>query len=86
MPHVETTRLVMDPISDADLAAYSGHRRLGRQSRGVWLPGRLDWVHILKGSESNVVGLPMELLEQMLQRLPSPVAIARLRLYYGVPQ
>ena len=29
----------------------------------------LDWVHILEGSESNVVGLPMELLAEMLQAL-----------------
>ena len=27
----------------------------------------LDWVHVVEGSESNVVGLPMELLAEMLQ-------------------
>ena len=26
----------------------------------------LDWVHITEGSESNVVGLPLELLSRML--------------------
>ena len=27
----------------------------------------LDWVQILEGSESNVVGLPMELLARMVR-------------------
>jgi septum formation protein len=30
---------------------------------------RLGWVHILEGSQSNVVGLPMELLAEMLADL-----------------
>ncbi len=30
---------------------------------------RLGWVRVESGSESNVVGLPMELLAQMLARL-----------------
>jgi septum formation protein len=29
----------------------------------------LDWVHVIEGSESNVVGLPMELLGKMLAGL-----------------
>ena len=29
----------------------------------------LDWVHVVEGSESNVVGLPMELLAEMLESL-----------------
>ena len=34
----------------------------------------LDWVHVVEGSESNVVGLPMELLAEMIAKLnvPSP--------------
>jgi septum formation protein len=27
---------------------------------------RLGWLHVVEGSESNVVGLPMELLSEML--------------------
>ena len=27
---------------------------------------RLGWVHVVDGSETNVVGLPMELLAEML--------------------
>ncbi|MFW6124644.1 MAG: Maf family protein, partial [Pirellulales bacterium] len=27
---------------------------------------RIGWVHVIEGSESNVVGLPMELLADML--------------------
>ena len=33
---------------------------------------RLGWVHVLEGSESNVVGLPLEILAEMIEaaRLP----------------
>ena len=31
---------------------------------------RLGWVHVLQGSESNVVGLPLELLAEMLDSAP----------------
>ena len=31
----------------------------------------MDWLHIVEGSESNVIGLPLELLEQMLGSLSS---------------
>ena len=29
-----------------------------------------DWVRVVRGSESNVVGLPLELLERLLQTWP----------------
>ena len=66
---VETTRLVMDPISDADLAAYLATAAWEGKAGAFGYQDGLDWVHILKGSESNVVGLPMELLERMLQTI-----------------
>lgn len=37
---------------------------------------RLDWLTLIEGSESNVVGLPMELLAEMLGRhgvIPTPI-------------
>ena len=30
---------------------------------------RLGWVHVIEGSESNVVGLPLELLAAMLREI-----------------
>jgi septum formation protein len=69
---VETTRLVMDRISDADLTAYLATAAWDGKAGAFGYQDGLDWVHIVKGSESNVVGLPLELLEQMLQQLSEP--------------
>ena len=44
----------------------SGRRAMGGKGRRLRLPGPLGWVHVLQGSESNVVGLPLELLAEML--------------------
>jgi septum formation protein len=64
---VETTRLVMDPISDADLADYLATDAWEGKAGAFGYQDGLEWVHIVEGSESNVVGLPMELLGQMLE-------------------
>jgi septum formation protein len=63
---VETTRLVMDPISDRDLAAYLATDAWEGKAGAFGYQDGLDWVHILDGSESNVVGLPMKLLARLL--------------------
>lgn len=70
-PHVQVavTRLVMDPISDAQLAAYLETDAWEGKAGAFGYQDGLDWVHIEEGSESNVVGLPMELLAEMLARL-----------------
>jgi septum formation protein len=64
---VEVTRLVMDPISDAELEAYLDTDQWEGKAGAFGYQDGLDWVHILEGSESNVVGLPLELLERMLR-------------------
>lgn len=63
---VEVTRLVMDPISDEQLAAYLATGEWEGKAGAFGYQDGLDWVQIISGSESNVVGLPMELLAQML--------------------
>lgn len=63
---VEITRLVMDPISDAELAAYLATSAWEGKAGAFGYQDGLDWVHVIAGSESNVVGLPMELLARML--------------------
>jgi septum formation protein len=64
---VEVTKLVMDAISDADLEAYL-HTELWEGKAGAFgYQDGHDWVHVVEGSESNVVGLPMELLARMLK-------------------
>jgi septum formation protein len=66
---VDTTTLIMDPISDEALAAYLATGDWQGKAGAFGYQDGLDWVHILEGSESNVVGLPMELLRRMLASL-----------------
>lgn len=64
---VEVTRLVMDAISDAELDRYLATGAWEGKAGAFGYQDGLDWVHILEGSESNVVGLPMELLDRLLR-------------------
>ena len=65
---VAVTRLRMDPISDAQLDEYLQTYQWEGKAGAFGYQDSLDWVHVIEGSESNVVGLPMELLKEMLQR------------------
>lgn len=66
---VDVTRLRMDPLSDEQLDQYVASYEWEGKAGGFGYQDGLDWVHILEGSASNVVGLPMELLSQMLSEL-----------------
>ena len=63
---VDLTKLVMDPISDDSLKAYLDTGDWEGKAGAFGYQDGLDWVHIVEGSESNVVGLPMELFQRML--------------------
>jgi len=63
---VEVTRLVMESLSDADLAAYLATGDWKGKAGAFGYQDGLDWVHIIEGSESNVVGLPLERLRRMM--------------------
>lgn len=63
---IDTTKLFMESISDQDLEAYLDTQQWEGKAGAFGFQDGLDWVRILSGSESNVVGLPMELLEKML--------------------
>jgi len=63
---VEVTELVMDDLADNELSAYlDGDDWQGKAGAFGYQDG-LDWVHIVRGSESNVVGLPLERLADLL--------------------
>ena len=66
---VDITTLRMDHVPDEALEAYvaSGHWE-GKAGAFGYQDG-LDWLHIESGSETNVVGLPRERLERMLEEL-----------------
>jgi septum formation protein len=63
---IDITRLVMNPISDEALENYLNTNQWQGKAGAFGYQDGLDWVHIIEGSESNVVGLPMELLAKML--------------------
>ena len=64
----ETTQLFMLPISNRQIEEYldSGDWR-GKAGAFGYQDGHA-WITLVEGSESNVVGLPLELLEGMLSR------------------
>jgi len=69
---VAVSRLVMDAVSDRELEAYLDTGAWEGKAGAFGYQDGLDWIHLLDGSESNVVGLPLELLEEMLHALGQP--------------
>jgi len=65
---VAETTLRMDVLSDGQLDEYLASGAWRGKAGGFGYQDRLGWVHVLEGSESNVVGLPLELLAEMLSR------------------
>jgi septum formation protein len=63
---VAVTLLRMDPLSPKQLDDYLAGGQWEGKAGAFGYQDRLDWVHIVEGSASNVVGLPMELLAEML--------------------
>jgi septum formation protein len=66
---VAVTKLRMDLLSDAQLNDYVASGGWQGKAGAFGYQDRLGWVHIVEGSESNVVGLPMELLAATLASL-----------------
>ncbi len=65
---IDSTTLVMDQVEDAWIDEYiQTDKWIGKAGAFGYQDG-LDWVHITSGSESNVVGLPMERLSSMIAR------------------
>ena len=60
----DTTRLKMSPISDNDLETYLDTDLWQGKAGAFGYQDGNDWISILEGSESNVVGLPMELFRK----------------------
>ncbi len=66
---VDNTVLRMDPLRDDEIDAYVADGAWRGKAGAFGYQDRTGWVHIEKGSESNVVGLPMELLARMLAEI-----------------
>lgn len=65
---IEVSKLVMDNIDDDQLEDYLDTDAWEGKAGAFGYQDGLNWVHLLEGSETNVVGLPMERLEDMLHR------------------
>lgn len=65
---VDITTLKMQPLSDDDIEAYLETGGWEGKAGAFGYQDGLPWLTVLAGSESNVVGLPLELLEKMLEQ------------------
>ncbi|MEW4565663.1 Maf family protein [Bremerella sp. JC770] len=66
---VDRTTVKMAQLSDAEIEEYLDSGLWEGKAGAFGIQDRTGWVEIDEGSLTNVVGLPMELLERMLQRL-----------------
>lgn len=70
--NVATTVVRMDWLSDDQIEEYLASGAWHGKAGAFGYQDRLGWVHIVEGSPTNVVGLPMELLADMLRQLAPP--------------
>jgi septum formation protein len=63
---VAVTTLRMDRLPDAQINEYLAGGAWKGKAGAFGYQDRLGWVQVLEGSESNVVGLPLELLAEMI--------------------
>ncbi len=66
LANVDVTKLRMDNRSDREIEEYLDSGEWQGKAGAFGYQDRHHWIHIIRGSESNVVGLPMELLAEML--------------------
>ena len=66
---VAVTVLRMDPLTNAQIDDYLASGAWEGKAGAFGYQDRLGWVHVVEGSESNVVGLPMEPLAEMLAEI-----------------
>lgn len=63
---IDTTILEMATLTDEMLDEYLATQLWEGKAGSFGLQDGIDWVTVVEGSESNVVGLPMELVAEML--------------------
>lgn len=68
---VDQTTLTMDPLTPSQLEEYLTSGLWQGKAGAFGYQDRLGWVKIVEGSESNVVGLPLALLAEMLREMAS---------------
>jgi len=66
---VAVTLLRMDSLGPRELDEYLASGQWEGKAGAFGYQDRLGWVHIVEGSPSNVVGLPLETLAEMMAEL-----------------
>jgi len=66
MLRTAVSTLRMDELSPQQIAGYIAEGGWREKAGAFGYQDGLDWVHLIEGSSSNVVGLPLELLAEML--------------------
>ena len=69
----DITRLVMQSLSDDEIESYLDTGKWRGKAGAFGYQDGNDWIVILEGSKSNVVGLPMELFQTMYRTLEETV-------------
>ncbi|MDR0338170.1 MAG: Maf family protein, partial [Planctomycetaceae bacterium] len=69
----EKTTLFMQHITDSEIEEYLDGGLWKGKAGAFGYQDRNHWLSLIEGSESNIVGLPMELLKQMLQNKYSKI-------------
>jgi septum formation protein len=69
MTRLAITELEMDQLADAEIEDYLETGLWQGKAGAFGYQDRPGWLRIVSGSESNVIGLPMELLSQMLEQI-----------------
>jgi len=66
---VASTKLKMGPITDTQMEDYLDSDKWEGKAGGFGYQDGNDWLEVIAGSESNVVGLPLELFAEMLEAI-----------------
>ncbi len=69
---VECTVLRMDQLPAEDLEIYLETRAWEGKAGAFGYQDGPPWLHVMQGSESNVVGLPLEALKKLLKKHTRP--------------
>jgi len=73
----EVTTVRLDRLTDAQIELYLASGQWQGKAGAFGYQDRLGWVEIVRGSESNVVGLPLELLAKLLAEVSQADAVRK---------
>lgn len=72
---VSHTKLRMDPLAPETIESYLETGLWEGKAGAFGYQDGNDWIQVLEGTESNVVGLPIERLSELLQKFDSLVSL-----------